>query len=440
MKKLTVFSMVLLFLIFLLPITSNALPDNPNVFTVPITINWVDYDNFLGQRPDSITMKLIDWNTWEEFEVTLYAKDCQTVRVDDKRTQWVGELELPKYSAGGITSYGMVEGSWGDDIGGYNITEQSAQASSEYPGGGEIKVFIAADLTRKYYFIVNWDDDTNRDGLRSWDTSATINMINNKNEVREVSIFGEDDVNQWQTSEYFPTYLFDENNVPIWDEKIEYRAELNSYKDHGVYEPVYQSDITVNDNIVTINLKHEPYRLDYDVPVKVEWEENDKDYIPENISIKILNKYTKQEYGEAQLSKDTNWEHAFKNLFERENGHIITYTIQVADAKNCEFEVTGSQEEGFTILGKYKEEPVEEVPQNPDENERKDETEQNANTTNTVEEASIESKVLDIKSPKTGGGNATILAIAECVLLILITLAIVLVILIRKNNAKIKNK
>ena len=130
MKKLTVFSMVLLFLIFLLPITSNALPDNPNVFTVPITINWVDYDNFLGQRPDSITMKLIDWNTWEEFEVTLYAKDCQTVRVDDKRTQWVGELELPKYSAGGITSYGMVEGSWGDDIGGYNITEQSAQASS----------------------------------------------------------------------------------------------------------------------------------------------------------------------------------------------------------------------------------------------------------------------------------------------------------------------
>ena len=84
--------------------------------------------------------------------------------------------------------------------------------------------------------------------------------------------------------------------------------------------------------------------MDYDVPVKVEWEENDKDYIPENISIKILNKYTKQEYGEAQLSKDTNWEHAFKNLFERENGHIITYTIQVADAKNCEFEVTGSQE------------------------------------------------------------------------------------------------
>ena len=180
--------------------------------------------------------------------------------------------------------------------------------------------------------------------------------------------------------------------------------------------------------------------MDYDVPVKVEWEENDKDYIPENISIKILNKYTKQEYGEAQLSKDTNWEHAFKNLFERENGHIITYTIQVADAKNCEFEVTGSQEEGFTILGKYKEEPVEEVPQNPDENEQKDETEQNANTTNTVEEAAIESKVLDIKSLKTGGGNATILAIAECALVILITLAIILVILIRKNNAKIKNK
>ena len=80
------------------------------------------------------------------------------------------------------------------------------------------------------------------------------------------------------------------------------------------------------------------------------------------------------------------------------------------------------------------------MPQNPDENEQEDETEQNANTTNTVEEAAIESKVLDIKSPKTGGGNATILAIAECALLILITLAIVLVILIRKNNAKIKNK
>lgn len=439
MKKITIFSILMMLLFFLLPCTVNAVPDNPNVFTVPVTINWVDYDDFLGQRPDSIKMKLIDWNTWEEFEVTLYEKDCQIVRVDDKRTQWVGKLELPKYSEGGITSYGMADGSWGDDIGGYNITEQSAQASSEYPNGGEIKVFIAADLTRKYYFIVNWDDDTNRDGLRSWDTSATINMINNKNEVREVSIFGEDDVNQWQTSEYFPAYLFDENKVPIWDEKIEYRAELNSYKDHGVYEPVYQSNITVNDNIVTINLKHEPYRLDYDVPVKVEWEENDKDYIPENISIKILNKHTKQEYGETQLSSDTNWEYAFKNLFERENGHFITYTIQVADTKNCEFEVTGSQEEGFVIKGKYKEEPVEEIPQKPEEDMQENNTEQSTNT-NTIEEAKEESKVLDIKSPNTGGGNVVILAIAQCALVILIIFAIVLVILIRKNNLKVKNK
>ena len=439
MKKIAIFSIMILLMLLLLPSTVNAVPNNPNVFTVPITINWVDYDDFLGQRPDFITMTLIDWNTWEEFEVTLYEKDCQIVRVDDKKTQWVGKLELPKYSEGGIASYGMVEGAWGDDIGGYNIIEQSAQASSEYPNGGEIKVFIAADLTRKYYFIVNWDDDTNRDGLRSWDTSATINMINNKNEVREVSIFGEDDVNQWQTSEYFPTYLFDENKIPIWDEKIEYSAELNSYKDHGVYEPVYQSNITVNDNIVTINLKHEPYRLDYDIPVKVEWEENDKDYIPENISIKILNKYTKQEYGETQLSSDMNWEYAFKDLFEREDGHFITYTIQVADAKNCEFEVTGSQEEGFVIKGKYKEEPVEEIPQKPEEDIQENNTEQSTNT-NTIEEAKEESKVLDIKSPNTGGGNVVILAIAQCALVILITFAIVLVILIRKNNLKVKNK
>ena len=66
-------------------------------------------------------------------------------------------------------------------------------------------------------------------------------------------------------------------------------------------------------------------------------------------------------------------------------------------------------------------------------------TEQSTNT-NTIEEAKEESKVLDIKSPNTGGGNVVILAIAQCALVILITFAIVLVILIRKNNLKVKNK
>ena len=63
MKKITIFSILMMLLFFLLPCTVNAVPDNPNVFTVPVTINWVDYDDFLGQRPDSIKMKLIDWNT-----------------------------------------------------------------------------------------------------------------------------------------------------------------------------------------------------------------------------------------------------------------------------------------------------------------------------------------------------------------------------------------
>lgn len=116
----------------------------------------------------------------------------------------------------------------------------------------------------------------------------------------------------------------------------------------------YKSDITGDqeEGFVITNTR----TGETEVPVEKVWEDKDNKHElrPDSITVNLIAN------GEAtdqtvELSTDNDWTHIFKGLDQYdENGEAITYTVEEVEVAEYSREITGNQEEGYTITNTVK--------------------------------------------------------------------------------------
>lgn len=90
-----------------------------------------------------------------------------------------------------------------------------------------------------------------------------------------------------------------------------------------------------------------------EVSVEKKWNDNDdeKKVRPVSITVNLIANYDGKEYkvDSVILNKDNNWKHTFKDLPTINDGNKITYTVKEETVKGYKSELSGSEEEGYTI-------------------------------------------------------------------------------------------
>lgn len=422
MKKvvITFFSFILAVLFFCGQTKAAEIKDE-TMMEVPVKILWGDYGNYLKERPEQVEFRIMDMYGIESKSevITIDLKDCTFKKINDKNTACYTTIKLPKrdITTGKYTDYTITSVGNGK-LKTYNVAEFSGGASGENPESASFFMLLYTNLSETYTYTINWDDDHDRDGYRP--EKMTLTMKDNKGKEELVDIFkpkGHEKDAVWTITNVMPRFLYDDKMIPIWDTPLEYTGHFYQWNG-GEVTMDYESEIIINETEVTINLKHEPEKLDYEIPVKITWEDNNNE---EGVRPELLNitAYANDNTtAEAQIKSEENWEYSFKDLYKYDGRYSSAvkakYTILVADVERYDFEVLGNQENGFEIIATLKEK-VEEDNQEiiDEENESDDNTK--AKTESKIEdnfiqedEAKEENNIKtdnseeEIKPPKTG--------------------------------------
>ncbi len=457
MKKVLTLLGIALSILFILACKSNAYELNPEDFPddfykVNLEIDWIDFDNFLGERPDSI--KLYFTGTYWcivgspkdekcEAEVIVKKEDCTIKRIDDTRTKWITHIYLrnkDEYDSDQKIQYyfSSIDKDLEDKYIIFEPENNSGMIGEEYRDNPVvIKVPIITTLNDTYNFTVNWNDDNNRDYIRPQGYFGMI-VKNNSDESKLLwmnNSGGDWKSNVWHCSEIMSRYLFNSHNIPIKDKPIVYTGYLEpKFGDTVLNDTVtlinnYNFEFLVNETEVTVNLSHDPIKLGYNIPVKVTWkDEDDKDKIrPEKLNITAY--ANEKTLIKGQINKESNWEYKFTNLLKYDgtvNGESpveAKYNLIVDKVNGYTFEIIGNQLEGFEIIATHKA--------------VKNETIDKAET----EVLEVESQQPTIQPPKTGGKYEPPILFNSNQLLVIIPLLISTIIITGiVLNKKIINK
>ena len=176
-----------------------------------------------------------------------------------------------------------------------------------------------------------WDDNNNQRGDRP--ESITVTLFKNGVQVPDaVKTIGESNNWKWDFGE-FPKF---ENG-----KKISYTVVENAV-----------SDYSVSYNDFNVTNKYTPGMTS--VTVVKNWEDkDDADGIrPSSVTVKLL--ANGKDTGKTLvLSKSNNWIGAFTDLYEKENGKAIVYTVSETAVKGYTSSVSGDQKTGYVITNKH---------------------------------------------------------------------------------------
>lgn len=383
-------------------------------FTVPVQITWIDYDDYLKQRPETLTLVVSESFALSKDEymyIPLKASDCEIQRIDDTMTVWKGQIKLPKLYKGRYGEYGFVGNAI--KLGVYDEVYNAGTASYDRTDGGSLSLTFFANLSREYKVIINLDDDDNRDLRRP--QKLYFNITDNRGNTREFTCGVPEMKNQAIEPVILDTYLYGDNDVPIWDEKIEYTMQLRrDVVETGINTrqyllEYYTDDIQVNDDQIIVNLKHTPSKYKLDSPIKVTWKDENAENRPDVIPVTLKSKSSNKVYATIELKKENNWEFTLDDLYVFERGSFITYILEVGNVKDYDFEVAPTysqyvkdQVTDFELVATYNPKPEEiEEPTEPAESPEPTQ----GTETDSENEQKVESKTVS-KNPITGDNIA----------------------------------
>lgn len=324
-------------------------------FEANIEIVWYDYGDFLNKRPESLTIPLYSETDNVNLERVLYAKDCTITDLGDGvRTKWEGKIKLPRLDSKPFAK------DWGiytlripnsqqkfDDV--YDSINSTGRM--EWDGntgsGIDFKIEFWPNLNQDYTFNLVFEDDNNRDDIRSLFNKFNITSpnMNFKDENITFSQIGD----TYTYSRPLQIYEYDVNGLPVWNNRAEY--ELEFFENNNHQRPngdlvKYSLRTEKNGTTITTYASYIPDKLPYDIPVKINFD-NEKAIKPENIEVAI--KTDKAIYKTSNLNKANDYSYSFTDLYLREDGQEAVYNISLANTADWEFEVTGNQKDGFEI-------------------------------------------------------------------------------------------
>lgn len=350
MRKKFRFLLLILFAFVCVPKIAKAVLIVPDqVVTGKVTIGWLDYEDKMGERPDSIDIEFYDMMNDEYVTKTFKAKDA-IVNVSPSMTTWTFNVELPAPNDYIFYNIGVPP-----EIAGYEYNMMGSGGQIDIDGG-TINLYFVKYFSKYVTYTEHWDDDGARDAERGLNVMMT--PLNNPDLGPEDDFpmrlncgLDEDtyiDDNTCQTKIYIPyIYPFDENRVPIWNDPTKFKYELTEWIVFNDYK------IEVDDyGNIDVYIKHEPFKID-DSKVEVVWDdENNKNgKRPDEIILDLYNHDTKEQ--EIKVKDDT-WESTITNLYKNYQAPVTSeYSLSIDNTNDYEFTVTGNNEDGFKVTAKY---------------------------------------------------------------------------------------
>lgn len=194
-----------------------------------VTISWLDYEDKMGERPNSIDIELKDAMSDETVTKTFKAEDA-VVNTDPSMTTWTFDVELPK-----LNDYVTYVLGYPTEVDGYDLHYTSGgQIDSD---GGTINLVYVKHLSKYVTYTEHWDDGNQRDMPRffaMWMTPTNNDLLlgTGVEEFPRSLECGLDndsyiDENTCQLQIYIPyIYPLDDNGVPIWDTPTAFEYEI----------------------------------------------------------------------------------------------------------------------------------------------------------------------------------------------------------------------
>lgn len=315
-------------------------------------IAWHDYDDELGHRPDEVTLKFTDLQSFDDYEFTFTEEDAEITRVDDETTIWSFKklLNRDPYDGNRIvyTENAKIEH--------YFTPLGNSNAITDYDQTLTVDFYIQPYKTITY--TEHWDDDNARDSDRY--SALGMSGIDN-NKYYRLSCGNEKDTyidgNTCQKTIYIEdAYPYDENGAPQLDKPYKFEYKMVDYFIN------YEYDIKVDDSgNIDVYITHEPYRID-DSKVVINWnDDNDKNKKrPDELILELYNVDTKEQ--NITISKDEDWTKVITNLYKNySHGEASDYSLKITNTKDYSFEVIGNNLDGFEINAKYIGEDMEDI-------------------------------------------------------------------------------
>lgn len=298
-------------------ITDNA-NVNINLTEVSVEKIWNDNDNQDGVRPQSVKVQLYKDGKAYGNSITLSGTALTYTwdRLLDGYTYTVKELNS-------------------NNIAVENNQKYNADYTASYVINGNKTTITNTHIpeTINISGIKTWNDSNNQDRKRP--ASITVNLLANGTEINEVVVT---EANNWAYSfTNLPKY---KNGIEIKytiteDAVVDYTTEINGYNITNTYTPgIVEKTVT-----------------------KI-WEDgNDSDGIrTTSVEVQLYKTVNgiKTSMGEdykVALNKGNGWKYTWNNLPEKEDGNIITYTVEEVDVPNG-YSVSYS-EDTFTITNTH---------------------------------------------------------------------------------------
>ena len=318
----------------------------PEKVEVVVKKVWDDADNQDGIRPDSVTVKLL-------------ADGVDTGKtVELKAPDWTDSFTgLDKYKAGEV----------GQEI---NYTVEEVEVTDyEADVTGNAATASEEGVTAIGYLVTNthepelvtipvekvWDDADDQDGFR--DTSITVSLLADGEDTGKTLVLqaSDDPDTNWkgvfEDSDLYK-YAVGKEGVPV-----EYTIAEPDVADG------YKVAITgtVTDGFTVTN-SHTPEETE--VSVEKVWDDaDDRDGIrPDSVTVTLLadGEEVDQEgiTATVELNEGNGWKYTWEGLDKRAAGQVISYTVEEAEVKDYEPEISGDAENGYTIKNFHLADPV----------------------------------------------------------------------------------
>ena len=216
--------------------------------------------------------------------------------------------------------------------------------------GGEDKVTVKG---RKI-----WVDNNNEEDARP--EKITVHVVGGSGVVKDVEVTAD---GNWEFSvSSLPRYDDDGNEIKysLFEDDIEGYTVNYSTPSFNETDNTWTCDFsnTLTSSTISVDVTKEWKERYYDAKER-KYKEGDffADARPESIVVKLYGETgsAKREMAQATLTAADGWKHTFTGLKREERpGVAIRYTVEEVEVPNYTTEITGSEEEGFTITNTRK--------------------------------------------------------------------------------------
>ncbi|WP_462421871.1 Cna B-type domain-containing protein [Salinicoccus sp. Marseille-QA3877] len=289
----------------------------PETTEASVSKVWDDNDNQDGNRPNNVTVNLLN------------DSEIVTEAVLNEDNDWQHTFtDLPVYEDGQEIQYSITE----NTVAGYS-TEIDTTSTDEGLSSVVTNTYTPEETSATVTKV--WNDGNNQDGDRPETVDVQLFADGQAHGDPVVLTSAEDWTHTWTGLDLNAEGKAVNYTVQEVDVAEGYTSAVNN-NDHG--------------NLVITNTS-EPEVTEVNVSKAWEDEENQDDIRPDNVTINLLADGEIERT--AVVDADGDWEHTFTNLPVNDNGNEINYTVTENTVENYSASIVEESDNSFVVTNTY---------------------------------------------------------------------------------------